>query len=228
VKLLFIEDSKHLQKYTGKALQREGYALDQAWNGEEGLWLARQNDYDVIILDIMLPKLDGLTVLQKLRAEGRNMHVLMLTARDTLADRITGLRKGADDYLVKPFELEELLARVEALVRRAYGSKSPIITLGDLSLDTMARRVKVNGTPVELAQREYSLLVLLAMQPGRVVSRTEIEQRLYGEEAEHFSNVVDSSICLLRRKIDRPGGPSHIRTRRGMGYVFEPIITPAS
>ncbi|MGC3988897.1 MAG: response regulator transcription factor [Chthoniobacteraceae bacterium] len=228
MKLLFIEDSEHLQKYTGKALQRQGYTLDQARDGEEGLWLARQNDYDAIILDIMLPKLDGLTVLQKLRAEGCNTHVLMLTARDTLADRVTGLRMGADDYLVKPFELEELLARVEALVRRAYGSKSPVITLGDLALDTMARLVKVNGRPVELAQREYSLLMLLLMQPGRVVSRTEIEQRLYGEEAEHFSNVVDSSICLLRRKIDQPGARSHIRTRRGMGYVFEPVPAPLS
>ena len=222
MKLLFVEDSQHLQTYAGKAFRRAGYALDQATDGEEGLWLAQNNDYDVIILDLMLPKLDGLAVLQKLRDAGRTTHVLLLTARDGVDDRVNGLRQGADDYLVKPFALEELLARVQALVRRKYGVKNPAISVGPLSIDTASRQVTLKGEPVELAPREYALLELLASQPGRVVSRTEIEERLYDEAAENLSNVIDSSVCVLRRKIDLPGEPSLIRTRRGFGYVFLP------
>lgn len=222
MRILFVEDSQRLQTYAGKAFRRAGYALDQATDGEEGLWLAQNNNYDVVVLDVMLPKMDGLTVLRKLREAEKTTHVLLLTARDSVDDRVTGLQMGADDYLVKPFALAELLARVQALVRRSYGAKNPSVVVGPLTIDTAARLITVNGQPIDLAPREYALLELLASQPGRVVNRTEIEERLYDEAAENLSNVIDSSICLLRRKIDSPGQPSLIRTRRGFGYVFQP------
>lgn len=198
-----------------------GYAVDSAYDGEEGLWLATGNEYDVVILDLMLPKLDGISVLQQLRASGRDTHVLILTAKDTVPDRVRGLEQGADDYLVKPFAFEELLARVQALVRRSYGAKSNEIAVGDITID-MARRIALRGErDLELRPREYALLELLALRRGELVSRTEIEQHIYDELAEPVSNVVDSAVCLLRKKIDRPGNPSLIQTKRGMGYQLQ-------
>lgn len=198
-----------------------GYAVDSAYDGEEGLWLATGNEYDVVILDLMLPKLDGISVLQQLRASGRDTHVLILTAKDTVPDRVRGLEQGADDYLVKPFAFEELLARVQALVRRSYGAKSNEIAVGDITID-MARRIALRGErDLELRPREYALLELLALRRGELVSRTEIEQHIYDELAEPVSNVVDSAVCLLRKKIDRPGVPSLIQTKRGMGYQLQ-------
>jgi DNA-binding response OmpR family regulator len=175
----------------------------------------------VIVLDIMLPNMDGLTVLKELRAKGKGTHVLLLTARDSVPDRVTGLRAGADDYLVKPFAFDELLARIEALGRRQTGKKDPVIRFGDLEIDTAARSVRRAGQPVSLLPREYALLEFLAGRAGTVVSRTEIEAHIYDDRTEPMSNVVDSAVCALRRKIDPPDGPSIIVTRRRVGYILE-------
>ena len=216
-----MEDSRRLRTFICDALTQAGYVVEAVSHGEEGLWLARSNDYDAIILDLMLPKLDEISLLQQMRQEGRDAHVLILTAKDMIEDRVHGLGVGADDYLVKPFALEGVLASAQTLVRRTYGIKSPFIDVGSLVIDTSNRSVARNGEPIDLAPREYSLLEFFVMRPGEVVSRTEIEHHIYDDITEPMSNVVDSSICRLRRKIDRPGEPSLIKTRRGMGYVLE-------
>jgi DNA-binding response OmpR family regulator len=221
MRLLVIEDSVRLQQNLGTALRRSGYAVDLAGDGEEGLWLATSNAYDLIVLDIMLPKLDGLTLLSRLRAKGNEVHVLLLTARDSVSDRVAGLQNGGDDYLVKPFALEEFLARVQALCRRAYGKKQNTLAVGDLEVDTLARGVKRAGRVVELTAREYLLLEYLARRKGEVVSRTDIESHIYDGQVDPMSNVVDSAICGLRKKIGTTGEAALIHTRRGMGYVLE-------
>jgi DNA-binding response OmpR family regulator len=202
-------------------LRKTGYAVDVAGDGEEGLWYAESNDYDVIVLDLMLPKMDGLTVLQRLRDQGKTTHILILTARDTVEDRVRGLQMGADDYLIKPFAFDELTARVKALSRRAHGVKSPRIAIGELVIDLASHSAARGGEPIPLTRREYALLEFLALRQGEVVSRTEIENHIYDDRAEPMSNVVDAAVYALRRKIDRPGKPSLIETRRGLGYVIE-------
>ena len=221
MRVLLIEDSTRLQNAVSRALRHSGYAADVTGDGEDGLWLATSNDYDVIILDLMLPSLDGLTLLRRLRAAERPTHVLVLTAKDTVNDRVLGLESGADDYLVKPFALEELLARVQALCRRGYQRKNPEITVLDLHINTAARTVVRQGRPLDLTPREFMLLEYLALRRGQVVSRTDIEAHLYPDSAELMSNVVDSAICILRKKITLPGALPLIHTRRGMGYVLE-------
>ncbi len=220
MRLLLVEDSERLQRALGTGLRRAGHAVDVTGTGPDGLWRATGTDYDVVVLDVMLPGLDGLSVLRKLREAGRDTHVLLLTARDTVDDRVTGLRAGADDYLVKPFAFDELLARVEALGRRQTGRKSPVLRVGGLELDPAARAARRDGRPLDLLPREYALLAYLANRPGQVVSRTEIEAHLYDDRAGPMSNVVDSAVCSLRRKVDRPGEPSMIVTRRRLGYVL--------
>jgi DNA-binding response OmpR family regulator len=190
-------------------------------DGREGLAWAQAGDYDLIVLDLMLPGLDGLALLSRLRQAGKETHVLILTAKDTVEDRVRGLQTGADDYLVKPFAFDELLARIQALLRRRHGPKNPSIRIAHLEIDTSARAVSVAGDPVSLAPREYALLEYLARRRGVVVSRTDIERHIYGGTAELMSNAVDSAICALRRKIDVPGEPSLVQTRRGMGYVLQ-------
>jgi DNA-binding response OmpR family regulator len=221
MRILFIEDSARLQQTVGTALRRSGYAVDISGDGEEGLWRAENTDYDAIVLDIMLPKLDGLSLLQRLRERGKTTHVLLLTARDSVHDRVRGLRSGADDYLVKPFALEELVARVESLCRRAYGSKQNRLTLADLEIDTGAKKVWRAGRPVKLKPREYQLLEYLACRRGEVVTQTDIEQHLYDDAAEPMSNVVESIMSSLRRKLSEPNPAPLIQTRRGLGYVLE-------
>ncbi|MGH9461963.1 MAG: response regulator [Vicinamibacteria bacterium] len=220
MRVLVVEDSKRLRTYLGKALVKAGLAVDLAGDGEEGLHLAEINDYDVLVLDLMLPKLDGISVLQRLRNEKRRARVLLLTARDTVEDRVHGLEEGADDYLVKPFAVRELLARVQALLRRQYDQLSPEITIDSMVINTASRIVRRAGTVLDLRPREYSLLEYLALRKGHVVSRREIEQHIYDDRVEPMSNVVDAAICRLRKKIDRPDEPSLITTRRGMGYVL--------
>jgi DNA-binding response OmpR family regulator len=220
MRVLFVEDSKRLQATIGAALRRSDYAVDVAGDGQEGLWLAEANDYDVIVLDIMLPKLDGLSLLQRLRNRGKSTHVLLLTAKDTVEDRVRGLHCGADDYLVKPFALEELLARVQALCRRTYGIKQPRIVIADLEIDTIAKAVSRAGRPVKLKPREYLLLEYLALRTGQVVSRSDIEAHIYGDEADLMSNAVDSAVCSLRKKIGAPNPAPLIHTRHGLGYVL--------
>lgn len=228
MRVLIIEDSKRLQSYVARGLKNTGYAVDVADDGEDGLWLAESNEYDVIVLDLMLPKLDGISLLQRLREHGKATHVLILTARDTVDERVHGLHQGADDYLVKPFDLKELLARVQALARRSYGVKRPLITIGDLRIDTTTRMISRGGETVDLTPREYSLLEYLALREGEVVTRTEIESHIYDDQVEAMSNVVDSAIYHLRKKIDQPGQPSMIRTRRGMGYFLRNPETAAT
>ena len=217
MRVLFVEDSESLRRSVRRALRHAGFAVDTAADGAEGLAAAELNDYDALVLDVMLPKLDGLALLRRLRAAGKTTHVLLLTARDTVADRVEGLRLGADDYLVKPFALAELLARVEALCRRAYGTKSGALRIGPLALDLSARRLQRDGAEVELTAREWRLLEYLALRRGQVVPRAEIEAHIYDEFVEPMSNVVDTAVYGLRRKI----GANFIRTRRGLGYVLE-------
>lgn len=221
MRILIVEDSPRLQRTLASALRKSNYVVDVASDGEEGLWLADSQPYDLVVLDIMLPKRDGLSVLAELRRRGQSVHVLLLTARDTVADRVQGLRTGADDYLVKPFALEELLARIEALCRRAYGTKQPILTIGDLSLDTIARTVRRAEQPVDLTAREYLLLEYLARRRGHIVSRTEIEDHIYNGNVDPMSNVVDSAVCSLRKKIGTMSAAPLIHTRRGLGYVLD-------
>ncbi len=221
MRILIVEDSARLQRTLATALRRSNYAVDAAGDGEEGLWLAQTGVYDLVVLDIMLPKRDGLAVLAELRRQGNPVHVLLLTARDTVADRVQGLRTGGDDYLVKPFALDELLARVEALCRRAYGAKQPSLRIADLEIDTVARAVRRAGQSVELTAREYLLLEYLARRRGHIVSRTEIEDHIYNGNVDPMSNVVDSAVCSLRKKIGATGTVPLIHTRRGLGYVLD-------
>ena len=218
MRVLVVEDSARLRQTVSTWLRRNGFAVDASTDGEEGLWLAETNDYDAIVLDIMLPKLDGLALLQRLRKQGKQTHVLLLTAKDTVPDRVRGLELGADDYLVKPFALEELLARVQALCRRAYGSKDSCLALADLEIDTTARKVTRAGQPVALQAREYALLEYLARRRGHIVTRAEIEEHIYAGESELLSNAVDSAICSLRQKLGETNAAPLIHTRRGLGY----------
>jgi DNA-binding response OmpR family regulator len=223
MRILLVEDSPRLQRSVGTALRRSGYSVDVAGDGEDGLWMAESHDYDAIVLDIMIPKRDGLDVLRSLRAKGKGTHVLLLTARDTVPDRVDGLEAGADDYLVKPFALEELLARIRALCRRAYGTKQPRLEVADLEIDPAARTVRRSGSPVDLTAREFQLLEYLARRQGEVVSRSEIEEHIYDGQVDPMSNVVDSAICTLRKKIAVPASAvALIHTRRGFGYVLAP------
>jgi DNA-binding response OmpR family regulator len=215
--VLVVEDSKILQRTVATALRKSGYAVDVTGDGSEGLWYAEQHAYDVILLDLMLPGLDGLSILQRLRRQDNAAQVLVLTARDTVEDRVRGLRMGADDYLIKPFAIDELLARVQALCRRHYLKKAPRLRVGDLEIDAGAHRVVHRGQPVELTPREYRLLEYLALRPGEVVSRADIWAHVYDEHSEPMSNAVDSAVCILRKKL-----PGLLQTRRGLGYVLEP------
>jgi len=221
MRLLLVEDSQRLQMSIGKALRKSGYAVDTSGDGEEGLWLAESNDYDAIILDIMLPKLDGLAVLRRLRQKGRLTPILLLTAKDTIQDRVAGLDMGADDYLVKPFALQELLARAQALCRRQYGNKTNRIVVADLEIDLTARQARRAGRPLELTSREFMLLEYLALRRGQIVTRGEIESHIYNEAADLMSNAVDSAICGLRKKLEPNGGPQLIQTKRGLGYTLK-------
>lgn len=222
MKLLIVEDASRLRNMLGKALARQGHTVALAGDGEAGWELLDAGDYDAVVLDIMLPGLDGLALLRRLRERGRDTPVLLLTARDSVDDRVLGLSSGADDYLIKPFALAELAARLDALVRRRYGHSQSILHVGPLAIDTVARTVTRDGQPVELTARELALLEYLARRRGHVVSRGQIEAQLYADEDGPTSNAVDSAICQLRRKICPPGAPPLIHTRRGLGYVLDP------
>ncbi len=220
MRVLVIEDNQLLREAVCQGLREAGFAVDSASDGKTGLWHARSAPYDVIVLDLMLPGLDGMSVLRELRTAKVATHVLILTARDTPPDRIAGLDAGADDYLVKPFDFGELLARVRALVRREYRSKNPSIVIADLEIDTAARSVRRAGNAIPLTPREYALLEFLAARRGTVVTRTDIWDHVYELNSDAGSNVVDVFIGHLRRKIDAHGCPPLIHTRRGHGYVL--------
>lgn len=220
MRVLLIEDNKQMQRAVRLALEEEGFAVDLASDGEEGDFKALAAEYDVIILDLMLPRIDGLSLLQRWRKKGINTHVLILTARGSIDDKVKGLDLGADDYLTKPFELEELLARLRALIRRGHQVKSPILRIYDLEIDTASRAVKRSNQVVHLTPREYTLLEFLAFHRGTVVTRSMIWEHLYDDRDETTSNVVDVYIRYLRNKIDKGFDPPLILTRWGEGYLL--------
>jgi len=219
MRILLVEDEPSAARFIAKGLREAAYAVDIASNGAAASLQSQQNDYDAIVLDVMLPVRDGLSVCRELRAAGMDVPVLMLTARDAIEARVAGLDAGADDYLTKPFDFRELLARLRALTRRERRpvTRSPI-ELGELSIDVPARRVFRRGTEIALTSREYSLLEFLARRAGEVVGRAEIAEHVWDEHYDPFSNVVDVYVQRLRRKLDDPHAPSMIRTRRGQGY----------
>ncbi len=220
MRVLVVEDYTPLRLAIVKGLTDAGFSVDVAINGKDGLWHAQSGEHDVIILDLMLPEIDGLTILKELRAAKSEAHVLVLTAKDHVRDRIQGLNLGADDYLTKPFVFGELLARVRALVRRKYGEKNPVLQISDLEIDTRSRDVKRGGELLELTPKEYALLEFLALRAGEVVTRSDIWQHVYDFHSETQSNVVDVYISYLRKKVDQDGMPKLIHTRRGHGYVL--------
>ena len=220
MRLLIIEDYRPLRQSLTKGLREAGFAVDATRDGKEGLWYAMGSEYDVIILDLMLPGMDGLEILRKIRRKGRKSNVLILTAKDTVDDRVTGLDLGADDYLVKPFAFEELLARIRALLRRGYRRKTPQIKIKDLNIDLTTQRVRRGRRRIELTPREYALLEYLAVRAGETVSRTDIWEHLYEFNSSASSNVVDVYIGYLRKKIEQPGKPPLIHTVRGRGYLL--------
>ena len=218
MRILLVEDFAPLARSLAQGLREAGYAVDLATDGEEALGLAATTPYDGILLDLMIPKVDGLTVLRRLRAGGSAAGVLLLTARDQVADKVAGLDLGADDYLAKPFSFEELLARLRAVIRRRYRAPSSVVRVGDLELDATARAVRRGGRAIVLSAREYGLLEYLAMRHGQVVTRTEIRDHLYDLAAEPGSNVVDVYVGYLRKKIDDGHAVKLIQTHRGLGY----------
>ena len=218
MRVLIVEDEPRMAALFARGLQRQGYAVDVAANGTDGLWLGVENDYDAVVLDGMLPGLDGFDVCAQLRAEGRWAPVLMLTARDGVTDRIRGLDVGADDYLTKPFAFGELAARLRALVRRGVVERPTVLVVGDMRLDPAARTVTRAGDPVDLTATELSVLELLMRRPGQVLTRTEILEHVWDFAYDPASNVVDQYIGYLRRKLDRPFGRTDIETVRGSGY----------
>jgi len=217
VRILIIEDEQRLSKNIAMALREAAsFAVDVAAEGEDGLHLARTNPYDLVILDLMLPKIHGLDVLRAIRSEGRRMPVLILTARDGTEDVVRGLELGSDDYLTKPFDMGELLARCRALIRRSYDRPDPVLHVGGLEVDTRRRVVRAGGRDHLLPAMEYRLLEFLAMRAGEVVSKGDILEHLYDFDAERFSNVIEVYVSSLRRRL----GSGLIRTLRGQGYML--------
>ena len=221
MKILLVDDSQRLLRSLGQGLKKLGYAVDLASEGEQALALAETYEYRVIVLDLMLPGLSGLEILRRLRTRGSDAHVLILSARDGVDDRVRGLQLGADDYLVKPFAFEELCARIQALIRRRHQAKDPVIRLGSLEIDAARRLVSRNGGALHLTPSEYALLEFLAYQRGRVFSQTQLVEHLHRSDAEVSSNVVEVLVSSLRRKIHTRGEPPILRTRRGFGYFIE-------
>jgi two-component system response regulator PhoP len=217
MRILVVEDEQSLREQLSDRLKSAGYVVDSAKDGEEGLYFGQEYQYDAAIVDLGLPKLNGIDLITRLRGEERRFPVLVLTARGNWQDKVEGLEAGADDYLTKPFQMEELLARLNALMRRAAGYASPLITDGDLSVDTAKKEVRVEQAVVELTAYEYKVLEYLILNPGRVVSKTELTEHLYEQDYDRDSNVIEVFVGRLRKKL-HPLNP--IRTVRGQGYHF--------
>jgi len=220
MRLLLVEDDVRIARFVAKGLREQAYAVDISATGEDALYQAAINTYDLIILDIMIPGKNGFEVCRELRQAGQRMPILMLTARDALEDRITGLDHGADDYLTKPFEFRELLARLRALMRRSGELRPPEIVVGDLVLDTSAQTVSRAGRTFSLTAKEYALLEFLARNAGRVVGRAEIAEHVWDESFDPFSNLIEVYVNRVRRKIDSGSVKPLLHTRRGAGYFF--------
>ena len=218
MRLLVVEDDKDLNRQLVSALEQAGYAVDRAFDGEEGHFLGDTEPYDAVVLDLGLPMLDGISVLRKWRAAGRDMPVLILTARDRWSDKVQGFDAGADDYVTKPFHMEEVLARIRALLRRAAGHATSDLVCGSVRLDTKAGRVVVDGAPVKLTSHEYRLLAYMMHHTGRVISRTELVEHLYDQDFDRDSNTIEVFMGRLRKKL----GVDMIQTVRGLGYLLEP------
>jgi two-component system, OmpR family, response regulator len=222
MRLLIVEDDATIADFVAKGLTEAGFAVDIADDGARGLELAVKEEYDVAIVDVMLPQIDGLTVIDRLRARGVRTPVLILSARRSVDDRVRGLQAGGDDYLTKPFAFAELLARVQALLRRSSGATEPTrLSLGDLTLDLLTRRAERAGRVLDLRPREFSLLEYLMRNPGRVLSKTMILSHVWGYNFNPGTNVVDVLVSRLREKIDRDFSPTLLHTVRGVGYVLE-------
>jgi two-component system OmpR family response regulator len=221
MRILLVEDEVKMARAIRRGLEQEGYSVDSAPDGDEGLYKATEWDYDAIVLDVLLPGIDGFEVCRRLRRAGRWAPVLMLTARDAVGDRISGLDAGADDYLVKPFAFGELLARLRALIRRGRPERPAVLSVGDLALDPAAHAVTRAGRPVPLSAREFALLEFLMRHAGEVVTRGAILEHVWDMNYDGFSNVVDVYVGYLRRKLERPAGGARIRTVRGVGYALE-------
>ena len=220
MRILVVEDSEALRMAMQKGLERSGFVVDVVADGQQGWIHASRSDYDVVVLDLLLPKLDGLTLLRRLRAAGSAVHVLVLTAKSTVRERIEGLAAGADDYLGKPFDFDELVARIQALGRRRYAAKDPVLHIGALALDTVRREARYGGLLLPLTPREYGLLRLLVLRAGTVVTRETIEDHLYNELTLPSSNAVESAMSTLRTKLRAAGAGDLIVTRRGQGYLL--------
>jgi DNA-binding response OmpR family regulator len=220
MRLLLVEDDARIARFVAKGLREQGYAVDVASNGDDALYQAEINTYDLIVLDVMIPGRDGFAVCRELRAAGQKIPILMLTAKDAVEDRIAGLDFGADDYLTKPFEFRELLARLRALLRRSGELRPARIAVSDLVLDTAARRVSRAGTDVPMTTKEYALLEYLARNVGRVVGRAEIAEHVWEETFDPFSNLIEVYVNRLRRKIDLGRATPLLQTRRGAGYIL--------
>lgn len=220
MRILFAEDERDLNDIITKKLTSQGYSVDSVYDGEEAIDILSYTDYDAVILDIMMPKADGFAVLRALRSKGKNTPVLFLTARDSVQDRVAGLDSGANDYLVKPFSVEELLARIRAMTRTAFGVSDSLLSVGDLTMDTAAKVVKRGGKEIPLSAKEYALLEYLMHNVGIVLSREKIENHIWNFDYEGGTNVVDVYIRYLRKKIDEEYDKKLIHTVRGRGYVL--------
>ncbi|SKC44837.1 response regulator transcription factor [Okibacterium fritillariae] len=218
MRVLVVDDEKNLLRAIEAGLEAEGFAVDTATNGVDGLWLARENDYAVIVLDIMLPGMSGYRICEQLRADENWTPVIMLTAKDGDLDQVEALDTGADDYLTKPFSFQVLLARLRALIRRGGGERPTLLTIGDLTLDPASRRVTRGGVPIELTTREFSVLQFLAARPGEVRSKKDVLGGVWDFDFEGDPNIVEVYIRTLRNKVDRPFGRASIETVRGAGY----------
>jgi DNA-binding response OmpR family regulator len=221
MKILLVDDSQRLLRSLSQGLRKLGYAVDLASDGQQGLDLAEAYAYHVIVLDLMLPGVPGLEVLRRLRAGGNGAHVLILSARDRVEDRVKGLQLGADDYLIKPFAFDELCARIQALVRRHHEAKNPVIRLGSLTIDTARREVARDGDALHLTPGEYALLEFLAYRRGRVFSQEQLIEHLHRSDSDVSSNVIQVLVSGLRKRIHALGEPAIVRTRRGFGYYVE-------
>ncbi len=221
MRILVIEDERKVARFIERGLKEERFAVDVAPDGEEGLFRAQSNDYDLIVLDVLMPKKDGFQVLRELRAAKCRARILMLTARDSVEDRVRGLESGADDYLIKPFAFAEFLARVRVLLRRNLGADPVTLTAGDLAMDLKARKVTRAGQPVTLSAKEFGVLEYLLRHPDEVVTRTQLAEHVWDENFDSFSNVIDVTVYHLREKVDRDFKPTLIHTLRGVGYTLK-------
>jgi len=228
MKILVVEDFGPVRGAVVTALRDEGWAVDIAADGNTALEKVRAGGFDLVVLDIMLPGVYGIQVLERMRAEGNDAHVLVVTARDQVSDRVAALNGGADDYLTKPFAIEELIARAHALLRRKFERKSPVISVGPLEVRATEHRVLMGGDEVELTAREYAMLEVLAFRAGELVTREELHSSLYGDQESASSNVVDVYVGYLRKKLEARGEERLLHTKRGQGFILEERTGPSA